>query len=279
MLIKNNFLKRLLAKLPGTAPSLGQLGLQYKCDKITIHHYENHYETHLQPQRCTIHKILEIGVGGGDAPNSGGESLWMWRDYFPQAALYGLDIYDKHHLDDEHIKTFVIDQSDKNALSEFARQHGPFDLIIDDGSHRGTDITAALHILYPYLNNDCYYVIEDIQTSYWGDFGGSSIAYGVPETATNLLKFFIDIIHSGEMTRDDTPAQQTGLAASELHVYHNIAFIKKSATPARSRVLNKEYAAYQRTMDIHHHQEFAETNHRLVTDATFRRNILSGTNT
>ncbi|HCM84195.1 MAG TPA: hypothetical protein DIS76_06475 [Rhodospirillaceae bacterium] len=240
-----------------------------------MHHYEDRYEQHLRPIRKDLRNILEIGVGGGNAPNSGGESLWMWQDYFPHARLYGLDIYDKHHLDNNRIHTFIIDQSNTDSLSEFARKHGPFDLIIDDGSHRGVDITAALRVLYPYLKDDCYYVIEDIQTSYWGDFGGSSIAYNVPETATNLLKHLIDIIHSGEMTCEDTPAKQTGWAVSELHVYHNIAFIKKTATVAPSRVLNQEYAAHQRMMDEKNNRGLEVANQHWGQDAVFRHDVLS----
>jgi hypothetical protein len=36
--------------------------------------------------------MLEIGVGGYDSPISGGESLRMWKTYFPFAKIFALDI-------------------------------------------------------------------------------------------------------------------------------------------------------------------------------------------
>ena len=40
-------------------------------------------------------KVLEIGIGGYDAPDAGGESLRMWKHYFRRGLIYGMDIYPK----------------------------------------------------------------------------------------------------------------------------------------------------------------------------------------
>ena len=48
-----------------------------------------------------------------------------------------------------------------------------FDIIIDDGSHLRKDVIKSFHLLFPHLNNDGLYVVEDMQTSYNHFFGGN----------------------------------------------------------------------------------------------------------
>src|SRR5689334_12158069 len=71
-----------LAKLHGT-------------DKWGTHQYALHYQSHFRSLQYRRLNILEIGVGGADNPQAGGNSLRMWKDYFPNANIYGIDIYDK----------------------------------------------------------------------------------------------------------------------------------------------------------------------------------------
>ena len=71
------------------------------------------------------YKVLEIGIYRG-------ASLQMWRDYFPNAEIFGLDI-EEVHVPGPRIQTIRGDQSDADSLAEVGR-HGPFDLIVDDGS-------------------------------------------------------------------------------------------------------------------------------------------------
>ncbi|SMF69821.1 Cephalosporin hydroxylase [Tistlia consotensis] len=121
-------------------------------------------------------RILEIGVKGGG-------SLLLWRALFPQARVVGLDI--KPTLKDlpEGIAVVRGDQSDPKALKRLARNHGPFDLVIDDGSHVSEHQRISFVTLSRYLRPGALYVIEDLHTvakpaggevdygaDVWGDF-------------------------------------------------------------------------------------------------------------
>ena len=61
-----------------------------------VHGYTRLYETHFASRRPTVRRLLEIGVGGinswhGYETTEGGQSLRMWRDYFPNAEIVGID--------------------------------------------------------------------------------------------------------------------------------------------------------------------------------------------
>ena len=79
-------------------------------------------------------RLLEIGIGGY-GKRIGGESLNAWQAYFPFATVIGCDIQDKSKLATQRTKILILDQSSKHQLLELRKKEGPFDIIIDDGSH------------------------------------------------------------------------------------------------------------------------------------------------
>lgn len=194
---------------------LGLLATWYGTDKGPwAHAYTNHYQRHLGQRRSDIRTVLEIGVGGHET-NAGGASLRMWRSFFRRAEIVGVDIYEKR-LPPEHRITIVQgDQADPAFLAELAATHGPFDVVIDDGSHRGDEINVTFQSLWPNLNPRGLYVIEDLETAYDRAYGGG--IPGTPRTGISLLKELLDCV------------QRHGAhATSAVHVYPGIAIIEKS---------------------------------------------------
>jgi len=168
--------------------SLTELANQYGSDKGTIgpspdcdaHNYTDIYEAYLQSQRHSPINILEIGLGVlGDrwdarivqGRNAGGASLKMWYDYFPQAAIFGLDINSCPYLDNDRIKTFVADQSNVSDLESFVKATNgiEFDFIIDDGSHRPDHQQISLGFFFKKLRSGGVYFIEDLGRNGLGD--------------------------------------------------------------------------------------------------------------
>src|SRR5439155_21067965 len=99
----------------------------------------------------------------------------MWKEYFPHAVIVGIDIYDKSSLAEDRVTILQGDQSDPEFLADVSRRFGPFDVIIDDGSHVSAHVIASFHYLFGSLTDDGIYAIEDLQTSYWErTYGGSS---------------------------------------------------------------------------------------------------------
>src|SRR5689334_12233699 len=75
-------------KTIGSGNNLNKLAIIYGTDKWGGHFYTQHYETHFRSFRNKKIKLLEIGVGGYKSPIKGGESLYMWKKYFPLAKIY-----------------------------------------------------------------------------------------------------------------------------------------------------------------------------------------------
>src|SRR6266436_5520710 len=92
--------------------TLDELGHKHGTDKSSGGHaYLDWYETFFQPIRYKSFTFVEIGVGSG-------ASIRMWRDYFPNALIVGMDIDDKTEFVEERIRISHGDQGDPIALDE-----------------------------------------------------------------------------------------------------------------------------------------------------------------
>jgi len=209
----------------------------HKTDKNTWHNYIVHYEYHLQQFRNRKIKLLEIGIGGYDNPKAGGESLRMWKDYFKLAEIFGIDIYDKSELNEERITTYQGSQTDENFLNHITTEH-EFDVIIDDGSHVCSDIIKTFKILFPKLKSGGIYVIEDLQTSYWSNFGGDSLNLNNANTSMNFLKSLTDCLNHQEIVNPNYTETYFDKNIVSIHFYHNLVFIYKGNNDEVSWLVN-----------------------------------------
>ena len=127
----------------------------------TYHGYTEIYDGYLQRLRQEKFVLLEIGVGGYDGLTGGGESLHMWAEYFPNAAIHGIDIYPKKLSG--RFTTHQGDQSDSAFLTRLVSQIGTPTVIIDDGSHVDSHMMVSFTTLFPLLkSNGGIYIVEDI---------------------------------------------------------------------------------------------------------------------
>jgi hypothetical protein len=164
-----------------TDPSLDVLAVRHGADKSSrVHGYTRAYELHFALLRHQAVSLLEIGVGSG-------ASLRMWRDYFPQARLYGLDIAPCQGLQIAGLRLFQGSQRDESVLERLVHETGPLDIIIDDGSHRWADQIASFQKLFPHVKPGGCYAIEDLHTSYWD-------AYKSGEKST--MAFLTELVHT-----------------------------------------------------------------------------------
>lgn len=140
---------------------LDAIGLKHGTDKASSDHdYLNFYEIFLSPLRDERMTVLEIGVFNG-------ASLKTWEEYFPHATIIGADILPLTKRFERNRTTIeILDQSNVEELTRLAVQHGPFDIIIEDGSHMWEHQITSLRILFPFLKNDGLYIVEDLQTNY-----------------------------------------------------------------------------------------------------------------
>jgi len=121
-----------------------------------------------------------------------GESLNLWRDYFPKANIYGLEINQEYKND----KIYVMkgNQNKINDLKKLVEITKECDVILDDGSHVPSHQLKSFNYLFENcLKKGGVYIIEDIETSYWKREKGAKL-YGYNINAgfnskNNIVKY------------------------------------------------------------------------------------------
>ncbi|HLX81455.1 MAG TPA: class I SAM-dependent methyltransferase [Burkholderiales bacterium] len=219
---------------------LPALAAYFGTDKWGDHWYAQHYQMHFAGLRRRRLRVLEIGVGGYGDPRQGGESLRMWQAYFPNARIIGLDIADKRLHDEGRIRTVMGSQDDEALLQSLSRSEGPFDIVIDDGSHQNAHVIRSFRILFPLLADNGIYVVEDTQTAYWPEFGGAAPGNAVAPTSMNFLKGLADALNYREFPRaagwQPDPLGQHIVA---MHFFHNLVFVQKGQNDEPSNILDR----------------------------------------
>jgi hypothetical protein len=147
---------------------LDELGQKHKPTK-RAHDYLKHYHLHFHEVRMRVQAVLEIGVDSG-------RSLAMWEEYFPNAAIHGIDI-DARCKESEggRRKIHIGNAADPQFLAGVVgTMPNGFDIVIDDGSHQMEDQLRSFDYLFPRLTGHGVYVIEDTGACV-GDFGSRTI--------------------------------------------------------------------------------------------------------
>ena len=138
---------------------LCQLAIKYGNDRHPLsnkHSYTPVYYDLFKNKRSSTKKVLEIGVGEG-------AGLRMWRDFFPNALIYGADNQESRVFEDDRIKVFMCDQSSRTQLTDLVKRTGSdLDIVIDDASHKTQDQITTCLTLMPLLKPNVVYIIEDV---------------------------------------------------------------------------------------------------------------------
>jgi hypothetical protein len=209
------------------ASDLTRLGALFETDKGGYHGYCQHYQRHFRPLRRKRLNILEIGIGGWDDPRGGGGSLRMWQRYFPNSMVYGIDVYDKKQLEERRIRTFQGRQDDVQFLDTVVRQIGRIDIIIDDGSHINKQVIKTFQFLFPHMMDDGIYVVEDTDTSYLPEYGGSADKVDAPSTILGFFKGLLDDLTYDEHGEQIITPSYFRTHIASMHFYHNLILVHK----------------------------------------------------
>ena len=140
-----------------------------KCPQIK-HFYTQFYYDLLKDRRESVRKVVEIGIGCPQNMNDYpgyriGASLYMWRDFFPNAMIYGADILPESMFQDERIRTVLCDQTVSMDLVRLVEETGSdIDLFIDDGCHVPVAQLFTCLTVVPLLDEKAIYIIEDVGT-------------------------------------------------------------------------------------------------------------------
>jgi len=176
--------------------------------------------------------MVEIGVYDGN-------SLMAWHKYFGNFSLIaglaggpvgkwqtmqGLTKVEdkKYHYSSNGKKPVTIyaeaDQTNEDYLNWFIKDSGGnFDIVLDDASHIPWHQLFTFAVLFPHVKEGGWYILEDLETSYWDapdaslydyPIEGAGVGKPPPGNAIELLKLWIDVINRAYLNDMD------------LHVFH-----------------------------------------------------------
>lgn len=181
-------------------------------------HYFPAYEEMFSSFRNKTITFLEIGCGSGG-------SLQMWRRYFePLAVIVGIDINPSCiEYEEPGIHVRIGDQSDPTFLARVVEEFGAPDVVLDDGSHVMDHVNASFDFFYPKMSMNSIYMIEDLHTAYWEEYGGgihSKVSF------INRTKQMIDLLNA-DHSRGAVPITDFTNTTYSIHIYDSIVAFRK----------------------------------------------------
>lgn len=137
-----------------------EIGLKHGTDKAATHLYMGNYEKYLSELIDKEFVLLEIGVGNGS-------SISMWRELFPKAKIYGIDINE----DCAGEGIFIGSQIDTDFLDKVLAEIGTPLVCIDDASHHAPKTIQTFEYLFPKIAKGGYFFVEDTSCFYDSTYG------------------------------------------------------------------------------------------------------------
>jgi len=155
---------------------LCKLGLKYNADKspLVLHGYTPFYNFLFSNLRYKDINFGEIGIYEN-------ASMKMWREYFPNANLYGWDCRMEDRLEDlnrfykkdyvenakQHNLTntvydYIDVASEESIVNALEKTKVKFDVLIDDSDHQFWSQIKLMRNVYKFLNPGGIFIIEDL---------------------------------------------------------------------------------------------------------------------
>jgi len=152
----------------------------------------------------------------------------MWRDYFGRKArIIGVDIEPKcAKLGGKQIEIVIGDQEDRDFLSSLRDRIGPIDIVIEDGGHTMTQQINTFEEIWPGVRDGGVFLIEDLHTSYWDNYGGGMRR---PGTFIEYAKNLVDQMNAWHSRDKDLLAvDEYSKSIRGMHVYDSIVVFDKA---------------------------------------------------
>jgi len=174
------------------------------------------YEELLGYLRGRAPKILEIGVYKG-------ASLKLWSSYFGEGTtIVGVDIQSacKRYEDpNNNIFVRIGSQTDRDFLRALIDEFGPFDAILDDGSHVSGDQIASFNALFKDgLQTGGIYLVEDLECYFWRESTARKQPYSFIDFAAHLARMM-------HMQYNKYGYEDFNIANPEVPVTYQVPFI------------------------------------------------------
>lgn len=196
-------------------------------------HYFDVYDKHFARYRNQPLLMVEIGVFHGG-------SLGMWKNYFgPNAKIVGVDINPRaSQFADDQVDIVIGDQSDRAFLKRLRDQYPHIDILLDDGGHSMNQQIVTFEEMFHAVTDDGVYMVEDIHTSYWPEYGGG---LNSPNSFIEYSKKLVDELNAWHVREwNDKERSFVSREACSITYYDSIIVIeRRKKIPPEARMTGK----------------------------------------
>lgn len=153
-------------------------------DKNTTHSYLSLYQQLLESKKESATHVLEVGIQGGG-------SIKLWKDFFPNATVVGVDVMKKEGIWDEihHDRIQLYTESDAYNTDFFVStflDKARFDFLLDDGPHTLDSMVRFIQLYSQIMKEDGMLIIEDVQAWEWMDI----LRQAVPASLQSYIRVY-----------------------------------------------------------------------------------------
>jgi len=152
------------------------------------HNYTTVYYSLFKDIKDKPLRVFELGLGTNNVnipsnmgPNGKpGASLYGWKEFFPNAAIFGADIDSNILFNTDRIKTYYCDQTKPEAIRSLwsaSDLSEGFDIIIDDGLHTYDANVCFFENSIHKLKPGGFFIIEDVAVNYLSSFENKISTY------------------------------------------------------------------------------------------------------
>ena len=129
-------------------------------DKFDLGYVDTFYNPLFAPIKNNVSNILEIGIQNG-------YSLRLWRDFFTNANIYGVDIdlVDLSLFYEDRITPIYTDAYNTSFTNTLKDAY--FDIVIDDGPHTYESMVFFLQNYITKVKPGGFLILEDIVDRSW----------------------------------------------------------------------------------------------------------------
>lgn len=165
--------------------------------------------------------FVEVGVGDGG-------SLLMWKEYFENARIIGVDCNpDAKQLTQLGLEIFIGDQASEAFWDTFYSQVGPVDVLIDDGGHLNEQQIVTVTRALGHVRDGGLILVEDVHTSYQSEYSNPARSSFV-----NFAKYLVDCVNSRSPGVDRKGPYRHVISSIEFHESIVVIHVDRSRASA-----------------------------------------------
>lgn len=150
--------------------------------------------------------FVEVGVGAG-------RSLLMWKAYFRNARIIGVDNDPSaRELTRLGVEIVIGDQASESFWEQFYASVGPIDVLVDDGGHSNEQQIVTVTQALGHVRDRGLILVEDVHASYQSEYLNPARSSFV-----NFAKHLIDCVNSRSPTVDWKGPYRQVISSLEFH--------------------------------------------------------------